>query len=236
MEIFIMYIKMMNGSASRICALLMLCSMATAQAPQQLNYQAIVRNTSGDPVANGTHVSFQFIIHNLTPAGDTVFREGDTATANQFGLVTVPIGASGGNLSIVNWSSGNKFLQVLIDATGGTNYVDMGTTQLLSVPYALFAGNSLNGPPGPTGPTGPTGISGNPGTTGPPGPTGPTGAGSTVLSGTASSTSLLVMNGGDIQYKNLPVSGIVLISPNQQCWKLTVDVSGNLVTQSIPCP
>ena len=70
------------------------------------------------------------------------------------------IGTGGGNLSTVSWGSGSKFLQVEVDVSGGTSYTDMGTTQLMSVPYALFAGNAGGGTTGPTGVSGRTGATG----------------------------------------------------------------------------
>lgn len=152
-------------------------SHAVAQAPQQMNYQAVVRDKLGNPLTHGEPVSLQFIIHNGTPAGDTVYTEQISDTTNMFGLVSVQIG-TGGNLSEVNWSKGAKYLQVMLSIKGGS-YADMGTTQLVSVPFALFAGNSVPGPPGATGAagaTGPTGNNGQNGATGPAGVTGATGA------------------------------------------------------------
>ncbi|MBL0308923.1 MAG: collagen-like protein [Bacteroidetes bacterium] len=157
-----------------------------SQAPNNLNYQAVVRDASGQIVANSS-VGIRFSIHDLTAAGNVVFQETQTLPTNQFGLVSTKIGANG-NLAIVNWSNGNKFLQVEVDIAGGTSYNDMGTSQLASVPYALFAANSLPGPAGPSGAagvTGPTGESGTIGATGPSGLQGATGAtGATGPAGT----------------------------------------------------
>jgi hypothetical protein len=114
---------------------LIACTGTFAQAPQQLNYQAIVRNAQGQPVANTT-VNFQFQIHDGSQSGNVVFTETDTAYTNQFGLATVQIG-SGTPLSGIGWGTGAKYLQVGVDITGGVNFVTMGTSQLLSVPYAL---------------------------------------------------------------------------------------------------
>ena len=149
-----------------------------SQAPEQFNYQAIVRDAAGQPLASGTNVSVRFVIHDTTATGSIVFQENTSATTNQFGLISTPIGV-GGNLGAVNWGSGPKFLQVLVDPQGGSNYADMGTTQLLSVPYALFAANSAAGPPGPTGANGSDGVTGPTGfgATGPTGATGATGTG-----------------------------------------------------------
>ncbi len=116
---------------------------ANAQSPQLFNYQAIARNSTGNVVANNTPVTFRFTIHDGSPSGTTVFTEIQNTTANQFGLVNVQIG-SVNNLSSVNWDTGDKFLQVEYDAGGGSNFADMGTTQLLSVPYALHSKTSAD--------------------------------------------------------------------------------------------
>lgn len=150
--------------------------LLNAQVPQEMNYQAVIRDGNGNPLPGGDNVSIQFIIHDLSADGDTVFIEEQSALTDPYGGIAVQIGANA-NLALVNWASGAKFLQVSMDITGGTNYVDMGTTQLISVPYALFAANNLAGPPGATGATGATGAQGVTGPTGPAnGPTGPTGA------------------------------------------------------------
>ena len=155
---------------------------AQAQAPQLMNYQTVVRSTSGAPVSSGTHVSFRFTIHNGSSTGAPVFVETQTGTANQMGLVTLQIGAVG-NLAIVDWSNGARYLQIEADPAGGANFIDMGTSQLNSVPYVLFAANSAAAPRGPTGAQGANGITGatglpgiNGGATGPIGPAGITGA------------------------------------------------------------
>ena len=118
--------------------LLLLCTVVFAQAPQLLNYQAVVRNASGQPVTSG-NVKLRFTIHDGTSTGPTVFAEVQTVVPNQFGLVTASVGAVNNNLATVNWGGGAKHLQVEVDITGGNNFTDMGTTQLLSVPYALYA-------------------------------------------------------------------------------------------------
>ncbi len=156
-----------------ILAITTLC----AQAPQLINYQAVVRNVNGQPVINGAVVALRFIIHDGSETGNVVFTEIQTDTANQFGLVSVKIGAIN-SLGVVNWSSGVKYLEVELDPTGGNNFTNMGTSQLLSVPYALFSGNSTAGPIGATGlqgTTGATGVAGQPGLSGVTGPTGAAG-------------------------------------------------------------
>lgn len=176
-----------------ISTMMLLILTVSAQSPQGINYQSVVRNLQGQAQAN-TAISVRFTIHDTSPTGTTVFQETQHPTTNQFGLFTLVIGSGGGNLSAVAWGSGTKYLQVEVDITGGSNYSDMGTTQLMSVPYALYAANAPAGATGPTGavgaagstgaagPTGPAGVNGSNGTngaTGPDGPTGPTGANGT---------------------------------------------------------
>ncbi len=153
---------------------LLICAVLFAQSPQGMNYQAVVRNSSGVIANAGTPVLFRFTIHDLTPSGTSVFTETQTDTTNQFGLVTAVIG-SNGNLSTINWGNGEKYLQVEMDVDNSGSYTDMGTTQLMSVPYALYAANSNAGPAGPTGAQGPQGPQGFNGATGAQGVTGPQG-------------------------------------------------------------
>ena len=146
-----------------------------AQSPQQMNYQAVVRNNAGQPVANGTSVKLRVSIHDLTATGTVVYTEVISTTANQFGLVNVQIGVLG-NLATVNWGNGAKYLQVETDINNTGTYTDMGSSQLISVPYALYAANSNVGPQGPIGPQGSTGVAGSAGTQGSTGANGSTGA------------------------------------------------------------
>ena len=114
-----------------------------AQAPQAINYQAVVRNTTGDVIKN-QNVRFKLSITEGV-AGTTTYAETQQATTSNLGLVNLTIGSgtvATGTFSAVNWATGNKFLKIEIDATGGTTYALMGTQQLVSVPYALHAATS----------------------------------------------------------------------------------------------
>jgi len=122
-----------------------------------------------------------------SPVGSIIFQETHLVTTNSYGLVTLEVGngfTTTGTFSSIDWGSGLKFLRVEVDPAAGSNYVILGTSQLISVPYALYAENS--GTPGPTGPTGAQGIQGPSGPTGAtgmqgsPGPTGATGPASTI--------------------------------------------------------
>jgi hypothetical protein len=142
---------------------------------------------TGDPVAAGTNVAFNFIITDGSPGGQVDYTETDTSVANQFGLCTIAIGLHGG-LANVNWGSGSKYLAVNTDVGLTGNFTSMGSSQLLSVPYALFA---ANGPAGATGATGQTGSTGAIGATGLMGPTGLNGAAGPGYLATTTSTATL---------------------------------------------
>lgn len=120
----------------------------SAQVPQSFNYQAVVRNTAGNPVTN-QFINSRISIRNNSSLGNILYQEQDTTTTNQFGLLTFEIGKGQllqGGFGSIDWANGNKFLQVEIDQNGGTNFMDMGTTQLISVPYALYSDSSAKGP------------------------------------------------------------------------------------------
>ena len=123
-----------------LLALMALVLASNGQAPQGINYQAVARNAAGAPITN-QHVALQFSVFVGAPTGTAVYVEDDTASTNEFGLFTTVIGngiAITGSFININWGNGgNVYLKVSIDPTGGTNYVNMGTTQLQSVPYAL---------------------------------------------------------------------------------------------------
>lgn len=166
---------------------LLVAVVTKAQAPQLVSYQAVARNASGSIISN-QNVSVRFTIHDLTPTGTVLFQETQNAITNQFGLFTLQIGAVS-SLAVINWGGGAKYLQVELDATGGSNYLSMGTSQLISVPYALYAANSAPGATGATGPTGAAGLNGNTGATGATGNTGVTGAtGATGAQGNTGAT------------------------------------------------
>jgi uncharacterized protein (TIGR02145 family) len=111
-----------------------------AQSPQSFSYQAVVRNSSGEIVTN-TPVSLRISIRQNSQAGAILFKETHSATTNDFGAVTIQIGNGtpvSGSFSSIEWGDGiSKFFQVEIDINGGSNFTQMGTSQLLSVPYSL---------------------------------------------------------------------------------------------------
>jgi uncharacterized protein (TIGR02145 family) len=115
--------------------------LLSSQVPLGFNYQAIIRNAAGQPVVTQT-VSLRFTIYKTSPTGTNVYSEKHSPTTNEFGLVTLAIGNGTnktGVFTAIDWGSDSYFLNVKIDPEGGTTYTDMGTTQLLSVPYAMHA-------------------------------------------------------------------------------------------------
>jgi uncharacterized protein (TIGR02145 family) len=118
-----------------------LCSVLFAQAPSLIPYQAVARDASGQAL-NGATINARFTIHDGTATGSAVWQEVQTVTTSALGLFTAQLGSSV-PLTGVNWANGSKFIQVEIDL--GQGFVDIGTQQMLSVPYALHAGSvSLN--------------------------------------------------------------------------------------------
>lgn len=179
-----------------ISALLMfvLIGQLSAQVPQAFNYQAVARNAAGDILENQT-VGLKLTIHQGSSSGIIVYSETHSPTTNQFGLFTVALGQGtvvSGTFSSITWSTGNYWLQVQMDPAGGTTYANMGTDQLLTVPFAMYADNAgTSGATGATGPTGPAGANGADGATGPAGPAGAngaTGATGPLVAGTSGQT------------------------------------------------
>ena len=114
---------------------------ASAQAPEKMSYQAVIRDANGAILKN-QNVTIQFTVIQPSTPGTPVYQEFHRPTTNTNGLVSIYIGTgtvSSGNFSTVDWSSGPYFLQTEIDPTGGFNYVISSTTELVSVPYALYA-------------------------------------------------------------------------------------------------
>ncbi|MFZ5554766.1 MAG: tail fiber domain-containing protein [Bacteroidota bacterium] len=117
-----------------------------AQSPQKMTYQAVIRNTGNQLVAN-TSVGVQISILQGSATGLAVFIETHSATTNTNGLVTIEIGGGTpvtGSFATINWANGPYFLKSETDPNGGTVYSISGTSQLLSVPYALYAETAGN--------------------------------------------------------------------------------------------
>ena len=157
-------------------------SILNAQAPQSFKYQAVLRDDLGNILSNQS-VGLRVSIREGVANGPIIYQETFTVNTNIYGLVNLNIGlgmVDVGNFSVIEWGANAYFMQ--IEVNPGSGYINMGSTQLLSVPYALYAENA--GVPGLPGPTGATGDQGIQGPTGEQGITGPTGAtGTTGIQG-----------------------------------------------------
>lgn len=116
------------------------------QAPEGFKYQAVVRD-AGNLILNNQMVGMQMTIQQGTIGGATVYQETFAPTTNSYGLVNLEIGSGtvvSGDFTTIDWSNGPYFIETAVDVTGGTSYTVMGTSQLMSVPYALHANTAEN--------------------------------------------------------------------------------------------
>lgn len=124
-----------------------LFTSAFAQAPQSFNYQAVVRGSGGELVANQA-VAFRISILNGSSEGDVLYVEKQHAQTNEFGLVVFAIGKGSstfGDFSAIDWGANSRWLKIEFKRDTDSEYVVTGVTQLLSVPYALYAENAGGG-------------------------------------------------------------------------------------------
>jgi len=188
-----------------ILVLLTISFVAFAQLPNKFNFQGIVRNSSGVAVSNQA-VQIRISILDASATGPVLYQERHSVTTNQFGLYNVAIGGGtilSGTFNSINWGFQDKYIKTEISTNNGVTFNTLGTSQLLAVPYAMYAGSTNS--PGPAGPQGPQGIQGVAGPTGPQGATGPAGPqgpqgisgsnGNTILSGSTAPLSTQGNNG-----------------------------------------
>lgn len=113
--------------------------------PQKINYQAVARQSNGSLIANQTiAVKAEIIDSNQTTV---LYAETHICTTNSYGLFTMKIGGGtvvSGVFSTISWGSGDKYVRISVDLSGGTNFQLMGMSQLLSVPFALYAQEVAN--------------------------------------------------------------------------------------------
>ncbi len=127
-----------------------------AQAPQKMSYQAVIRDGS-NALVTSTAVGMQISILQGSANGTSVYVETQTPASNANGLVSLEVGAGtvvSGTFAAINWANGPYFIKTETDPAGGTNYTITGTSQLSSVPYAMYAASSGSSIPGPQGPQG----------------------------------------------------------------------------------
>jgi hypothetical protein len=185
----------MNRIFILVSAVLLSASLWGQAPPQNFSYQAVVRGANNALVTK-KQVGMKISLLQGSETGTAVYVETHTPTSNENGLVSIAIGGgtkdpSSEAFATIDWSKGYYFVKIETDPTGGTTYSLTTTSQLMSVPYALYAANSqtgakgdkgdagtdgLNGDKGDKGDTGADGTNGTPGAKGDKGDAGATGA------------------------------------------------------------
>ena len=129
-----------------LTASVFMTQQASAQAPQKMSYQSVLRNSSNVLLAN-TQVRIKISVLQGTASGTAVYVETQLATTNGNGLLSIQIGTgpvTTGTFAAINWAAGPYFIKTETDPTGGSNYTITGTQEMLSVPYAMYAAKSSN--------------------------------------------------------------------------------------------
>lgn len=128
-----------------LCAL---CTVLVAQAPQNFRYQTVVRNAAGE-ILQEQPIGIRVSILQYSPTGSYVFSETYNVFTNSLGLINLSIGTGStvyGSIESIDWGNGPYFLRIDVDPEGGNNFEFLGLSQLLSVPYALYAETAGNVP------------------------------------------------------------------------------------------
>lgn len=118
----------------------------TPPVPEKISYQAVIRNSSNELITNHA-VGMKVSILQTSATGTVVYSETHTPTSNANGLITIAIGTGAvisGSFSGIDWSAGPYFIKTETDPSGGTSYSITSTSELLSVPYALYAKDVQN--------------------------------------------------------------------------------------------
>jgi uncharacterized protein (TIGR02145 family) len=117
-----------------------------AQSPGSFTYQAVIRDNTGTPITE-TEIAIRISLLQGTSSGTVSYMETHSIHTNKYGLVNLSIGDGtviSGNINDINWATGPYFIKVEIDLSGGSNYTEISTSQILSVPYALYAKTAGN--------------------------------------------------------------------------------------------
>lgn len=133
-----------------------------AQAPQKMSFQAVLRG-SDDLLITTSPVGMRISVLQGSDQGPSAYVETHATNTNANGLAALEIGSGtvvSGSFADIDWTAGPYFLKTETDPAGGTNYSITGTSQLMSVPYALYSGTSGSSIPGPPGPPGTPGVGG----------------------------------------------------------------------------
>ncbi len=116
-------------------------STAYAQSPEKINFQGVARDNSGNILDNDL-IGLRISIRSVSGSGTIVYRETHSVSTNAFGLFNIQIGGGSivsGTLAGIDWAANNYYVETEMDPAGGSSYTSLGSQQLVSVPYALYA-------------------------------------------------------------------------------------------------
>jgi hypothetical protein len=139
-----------------------------SQSPEKMSYQAVIRDSDNTLITDAV-VGTQISILQGSANGVVVYEEEHSIMTNGNGLLSLEIGTGtplNGSFTTIDWSNGPYYIRTATDPMGGNNYAIVSTSQMLSVPYALYAATAGNNTPGPEGPQGIQGPPGNDGADG----------------------------------------------------------------------
>jgi hypothetical protein len=136
----------MNKLYTLTISLILILKLATAQVPQGFKYQTAIRDNNGAVLANKL-VSIKLSLLTGSASGTVIYSEVHKVATNDFGVANLNVGngtANLGNFNTMDWGSNTFFLKTEVDINNGTNFTFMGSSQLLSVPFAMYAAKSAN--------------------------------------------------------------------------------------------
>ncbi|MDG2368667.1 MAG: hypothetical protein P8L90_05740 [Flavobacteriaceae bacterium] len=128
------------------CFILLFCFYSVySQSPEKFTYQSIVRSSNG-AILQSADVGIRLSVLKSSSIGNSVYSEEHSAKTNKNGIITLIIGdgTTSDDFSSIDWSTGTYYLKIEVDPLGGNDYLIESTSQLLSVPYALYSGTSGN--------------------------------------------------------------------------------------------
>jgi|GEM_PF-2075836 len=131
---------------SFILSFVVAIGFVVAQTPNNFKYQAVVRDNNGQVIANKLVAIKLSLLANSTN-GAEVYSEVHHIATNDFGVANLLVGAGNtvsGNFNTIDWGASTYFLKTELDINNGINFTFLGTSQLLSVPFALYAAKSAN--------------------------------------------------------------------------------------------
>ncbi|MCB2195348.1 MAG: hypothetical protein KQH79_05790 [Bacteroidetes bacterium] len=124
-----------------ILIIMFISCYSLGQTPESFKYQAVVRNSS-DEILSNQDISLRTSIYEGNNPGTNVYSETHTVTTSEYGVISINIGSGtsvSGDFDQISWSTGNKYLKIEVDASGGSTYTELSTVQLLAVPYAIHS-------------------------------------------------------------------------------------------------